>query len=202
MYLNPILVCFNTLVMGPALGGLYYVYLSAIRRQPTGPGELFHGFKMFQDLFLGKLVPSLIIALIVLPANIIYAAKAGPIFDRLQQDPQAINPQQILPLMMTSFTSAGPYFLISMIPVIYLSVNWMFTIPLIIDKQMGFWTAMKVSWKMVHRHWLHVFGLVVLVGLLNIAGLCACCVGLLVTLPLGLAATMYAYEDIFGRKTA
>jgi hypothetical protein len=59
-----------------------------------------------------------------------------------------------------------------------------------------------MSWKIVHKHWFHVFGLVVLISLLNIAGVFVCCLGWLATVPLGTLAICYAYEDIFGRKTA
>ncbi len=204
MYLSPINTCFVSLAVGPALGGLYYVYISALRGRITSVADLFQGFKTFQDLFLGKLVPSLIMTAVMLPANIIMAHKLGPTMDRLkelQQNPQAMNPQEIFPQIMSGVGSALPVFLICMVPVMYLYVNWVFTLALIIDKKWGFWTAMTVSWKMVHRHWLHVFGLVVVMGLLNIAGVC-CCIGVFVTVPVGLAALMYAYEDIFGRKTA
>jgi uncharacterized membrane protein len=89
-----------------------------------------------------------------------------------------------------------------MIPVTYLSVSWLFTQALIIDKQMDFRTAMKTSWKMVHKHWWHVFGLVVVTGLLNVAGMCACCIGVLFTIPIGIAALMFAYETIFSEGQA
>jgi hypothetical protein len=36
--------------------------------------------------------------------------------------------------------------------------------------------------------------------LLNIAGVVACCIGLLFTIPLGFAALMYAYETIFSAE--
>jgi len=201
MCMQPLFVCFSSLVMGPAAGGLYRVYLSAIRGEPANAGDVLQGFKMFQDLFLGKLVPGLIISLCMLPATIVYGLKAGPLLDRLQQNPQSINPQEIFPQMMSGMFAAAPVYGLCLLPVMYLTVNWLFTLPLIIDKKWGFWTAMTVSWKMVHRHWLHVFGLVVVVGLLNVAG-AFCCIGIFVTLPLGMLALMYAYEDIFGRKTA
>jgi uncharacterized membrane protein len=200
-YLNPIYLIFNGIVLGPAMGGVYHVYLSVIRGKPANAGDLFIGFKSFQDLFLGKLIPSLIITVCMIPYSIASTAKMAPFFDRLQQNPSAVNPHELVSQMLSGFTSSAPIFLICVIPTMYLSVNWQFVLPLIIDKKMGFWTAMKTSWKMVHKHWLHIFGLLVLVGLINIVGLCACCVGLLVTIPIGLTAFMYAYEDIFGRKT-
>jgi hypothetical protein len=47
-----------------------------------------------------------------------------------------------------------------------------------------------------------MFALQLLCGLLAACGVIACCIGILVSLPFGTAALMYAYEDIYGRQTA
>jgi uncharacterized membrane protein len=93
-------------------------------------------------------------------------------------------------------------YLFCIIPGIYLQVSWVFALPLIIDRQMGFWQAMELSRKVVTRHWFIVFALVIVIALVSIAGLLACCVGIFVTTVIGMVALMYAYEDIFGRKTS
>ena len=53
-----------------------------------------------------------------------------------------------------------------------------------------------LSRKIVTKHWWHMFGFMIVVGLLGIAGLLACIVGFFVTSTIGQIATMYAYEDI------
>jgi uncharacterized membrane protein len=73
-------------------------------------------------------------------------------------------------------------------------------LPLIIDKRMNFGTAMKTSWKMVTKHWWQAFGLFVLAGLISGIGVLACCIGVLFTAPIGVAAMMFAYETIFGAE--
>jgi hypothetical protein len=83
------------------------------------------------------------------------------------------------------------------IPGLYLCVVWFFAAPLVIDKGMDFWAAMELSRKMVNKHWFVVFGFLIVYGLVVLAGLIACCVGIFVTLPIGVAAFMYAYESIF-----
>jgi hypothetical protein len=88
--------------------------------------------------------------------------------------------------------------ILCLLPGIYLAVGWAFTIPLIMDKQLGFWEAMEVSRKVVTKHWFLILGLLLLVGLVSAAGIVACCVGVFVTIPIGFIALMYAYEDIFG----
>jgi hypothetical protein len=202
-YLTPIYVIMTSLVVGPASGGLYRIYLAVIRGKPVNPGDIFTGFTSgFQDLFLGKLVTGLLMSVCMIPYVIASSSKMDPIMARLEQHSPSDNPQEMVTQMISAFTSSLPAFLLCMIPITYLSVNRVFTLALIGDKQMGFWTAMKTSWKMVHKHWFQVFGLVVVIGLLNLAGFLVCCFGFLVTFPIGVAALMYAYEDIFGRKNA
>ncbi|HEY5296617.1 MAG TPA: glycerophosphoryl diester phosphodiesterase membrane domain-containing protein [Verrucomicrobiae bacterium] len=190
----------SALVLGPLMGGLYLVYLKTIRGSHTKVGNVFAGFqKCFSQLFLGYLVVILITGLCMMPFKYIQAVKLDPLFAQLKNSPSA-DALNLLPQIGSAFISILPVLFICMIPMMYLSVNWWFTQPLIIDKQMDFWTAMKASWKMVGKHWWQVFGLVVLIGLLNVAGVLACGVGWLITNPIGFAAQMYAYETIFAES--
>jgi uncharacterized membrane protein len=91
-------------------------------------------------------------------------------------------------------------YVLCVIPGIYLSVAWYFAIPLIIDRQMNFWEAMELSRKMVNKHWFIIFAFLIVYGLLALAGFIACCVGFFVTMPIGFAALMYAYETIFSKS--
>jgi hypothetical protein len=82
------------------------------------------------------------------------------------------------------------------LPGIYLFVAWFFTLPLVIDKRLDFWPAMRLSRQTISKHWWKFLGFLLVLGLLNLAGLAACFVGVFVTIPVSLAALMYAYEDI------
>jgi hypothetical protein len=88
-----------------------------------------------------------------------------------------------------------------LVPGIYLAVAWYFSIPLVIDKRMDFWEAMKLSRKLVSKHWFIVFAFFIVYGLLAVSGIVACCIGIFVTMPIGFATLMYAYEDIFSEST-
>ena len=198
--ITPVYLVANALVIYPVLGGFYSICLSVVRGHPTDIGELFMGFKStFADLFLAKLVTGIALSACMIPYNIATAAKMGALIDSLQTQ-HPTDPTAVFSQMFSAMAGALPILCICLIPFTYLSVNWVFTLPLIVDKQVGFWTAMMTSWRMVHKHWFHVFGLVVLIGILNLLGFLVCCVGLLVTFPLGVIALMFAYEDIFWRK--
>jgi serine/threonine protein kinase/capsular polysaccharide biosynthesis protein len=98
-------------------------------------------------------------------------------------------------LVMTVLTGLGVICLI--LPGIYLVVVWRFALPLIMDKGLEFWPAMRVSRIVVSKHWWQFFCFFVVLGLINLAGLLVLCVGVFVTVAVTLTALMYAYEDIF-----
>jgi hypothetical protein len=202
VYFRPIYIIFSSLVAGPAIGGVFHVFISLMRGRSATAGELFTGFQSFQDLFLAKLVTSVVATACTFPYTLAVTAKLGPLLERVQQNPGSTNPQEMLSAFSSSYLSGLPLLLIGLVPATYFVVSWSFTVPLIIDKQMGFWTALTTGWRMVNKHWFHVFGLLVLTGLLNLAGVMMCCIGVLFTVPLGIAALCYAYEDIFGRQNA
>jgi hypothetical protein len=86
-------------------------------------------------------------------------------------------------------------------PGIYLLVAWhLFTPLLILDKGLDFWQALECSRRVVTRHWWTCGALFLLAVLAVAAGLLACLVGVLVTLPLATAAVVVAYEDVFGAR--
>jgi predicted Ser/Thr protein kinase len=89
-------------------------------------------------------------------------------------------------------------FLCLILPGIYFLVAWTFTLPLIVDKQLDFWSAMELSRKVVTKHWWKFFGFVLVCMLLSLAGMIALFVGILIMAPWVVAAQMYAYEDILG----
>jgi uncharacterized membrane protein len=87
---------------------------------------------------------------------------------------------------------------LAILPVIYFSVAIGFVFPLIVDKKLGFWQAITTSVKTVHRQWFQVLGLMILVGLIAMAGMLACCVGMLATMPLGYLVWCQGYRQLFG----
>ena len=180
----------SLVVTGPLMGGLFYLFLRVVRGEPGEVGDVFAGFrKQFGQLFLGYIVTALLGGLCFIPVVVAGFLSVFPAL--LHHEPP--DPAQLI--------MVGAVFLVCLIPAVYLQTNWMFTLPLIIDRELDFWIAMKTSWRRVGLHWWQVFGLLVLTGLLNLGGLLLCCVGILVTIPTGFVALMLAYETIFSGKT-
>src|SRR5208282_858083 len=199
--IGPLFSIANLFIVGPLMGGVFYIFILAIRNQPVEISDVFAGFRRaFLQLFLGSLVPALLIGLCMIPFIIVLVIDIVRVAATAHG--ASPDPRMIIQVFETQLPIILPVFLICLIPVIYLQINWSFTLPLIIDKQMDFWPAMTTSWKRVNKHWWLVFGLVVLVGLLNVVGVLLCCIGMLFTMPIGLGALMYAYETIFSSAEA
>lgn len=190
-FIGPLFSLANLFVIGPLLGGIYYVFLKAVRKSPAEVGDVFAGFRTrYWQLFLGNLVPGLLAGLCMIPAVIVAVLTILPFTMHHAHPGPAI------------LVVAALVVLIGLVPMIYLSVSWMFTLPLIIDKGLTFWPAMETSRKMVGKHWWTVFGFLIICGLVNLVGVLACCAGLLFTIPIVFGAMMYAYEQIFSASTA
>ncbi len=99
-------------------------------------------------------------------------------------------------LAISLIVAAGIMLLI--IPGIYLSVAYLFALNLVVDHGMEFWQAMETSRKVVTKHWFAIFWFTLLMSLVNLLGIAALGVGLLVTIPVTACATAVAYRQIFG----
>ena len=111
-----------------------------------------------------------------------------------------VAPGQLLMLCLVMTLLQWLGLCLCIFPGIYVSIAWVFSIPLVIDKRLDFWPAMELSRKVVSRHWFMVFGLMLVNGLVSFAGLAACCIGIFVSIPVGIVSLMYAYEDLFGHR--
>ena len=88
--------------------------------------------------------------------------------------------------------------LLLILPGIYLAVGYMFTTFLIIDYRMEFWQAMETSRKIITKNWFAFFGFALLLTLINLLGVLAIGIGLLVSIPVTACAAAIAYKDIVG----
>ncbi len=94
------------------------------------------------------------------------------------------------------FTLLG--LMLFILPAIYVSVAYVFTMPLIVDKGMDVWEAMEYSRKTVTKHWFKVAGLMALLSIMIVLGAMAMGIGLIWAVPL-MFVTLYglAYPIMF-----
>ena len=172
----------QTVIQGPLMGGMYLLFIKLARGQEASVGDAFSGFsKAFLQLFLIALVSGILTGLCILPG-------LGTLMANMQFG------SNISPLVI------GFLVLVGMVPAIYLTICWAFSMQLVVDKEMNFWAAMELSRKVVNMHWGYVFLFLVVCGLVAALGVLVFCLGFLVTAPIALASIIYAYEDIFGER--
>ncbi len=197
-YIGPLFSLCSMVIGGPLMAGLYVVYLRVIRGEMPPLGSLFDGFrKMFGHLFLGNLAVGILASLPLLAGFIVLFVSVG--LSAIMGLAKGSASWPAFPVL-----APGLGLILLGLPVtIFLTVNWMFSLPLILDQRVGFWSAMKRSWRQVRRHWWSCLALSVVIAILNFFGMLCCLVGLLVTVPISILATMYAYETVIhGRKAS
>ena len=169
----------------PLMAGLQFAFLRGARGESPGFGNLFAGFKHFGQILLAAFFMLIAELLCFLPA-LAFAFIA--IF------PTVTHGQKPSPAALGLLIGVGG---LCWLPVIYLQVSWMFALPLVVDRQIDFWSALKLSSRRVNAHWWQVFGLRLVLGIVALAGALALGFGLLLTVPLAIGALMVAYENIF-----
>ena len=206
------------IVQGPLFGGLYWMILKLLRRQPASVGDAFQGFNRGWGQLVGVSLISTLLAMVCLIPGVALLVGAGA--GKAEQS-----------VMLGAI--GGLLLLVGFIVAIYLMVGWSLALPLVADKQIPFWPAMKLSRRIVGMHWGQVFSVMFLSGLIMLGfmlvgvGISAAIVaaasvskdsglvvslGLLVglvmafgfftLLPLVFSALCVAYEDIFGVRRA
>ncbi len=184
----------SMVVGGPLLGGLLYFSIKCSRGQEGGVNDLFAGFQRnFVHLVLAQIVQGILIFLSMIPGIVL---TVGTLLAMGVKFEKGVDPA---PEAMLA--AVGIFFVTIFVPVIYLSVRWAFTLPLVVDRKMDFWQAMVTRWKVVGKHWWMTFGFVSVIGLINIAGILCFCLGGLVTGPWMLFTYASAYEKLFGPRT-
>lgn len=177
----------NLVFAGVFYGGLYYYYLGKLRGEPREFGDAFAGFsRALAPLILANLLT----VLISMAVACVLIAPWGIMIFLATRSGQPPNPL----LFVGIFVCA--------LPLIYLSVSWMFTPLLVIDKGLGPWTAMEVGRRVVTKYWFRVFFTAFLAGMLAALGLIGFIVGIFFTLPLVFGAITCAYEDLFNPPPA
>ncbi|MBD0335059.1 MAG: hypothetical protein ICV62_06195 [Cyanobacteria bacterium Co-bin13] len=108
---------------------------------------------------------------------------------------------KFLPIFLVSLVSGvliALGFVLLIVPGLYLAVAYLFAQPLVIDKNIDFWQALETSRQIITKKWFSFFGLAILLVLLNLAGILALGVGILVTLPWTICILTAAYENVVG----
>lgn len=187
-------IIISLLLTPPLRAGLWLLYVRTVRGGSSDMNDVFRGFgSRYWQTVLAALIPMLLVIGIMFIYGLFFALLIpGFVPPRNSGMPHSptLPPSALVPL--------GIVFVIVMLGYLFIATCWLFTMPLVIDKGLRFWPALELSRRMVMKHWWGTFALLIVVGLLFMAGAMACLVGLLLTGPLAFAALSAHYDKVFG----
>ena len=122
------------------------------------------------------------------------SVSAGSIFNYFHRAPAAI----LWYFLMTLMIMIG--YLLLILPGIYLSFAYMFSLPLMVEKKLGVWAALEVSRKAVTRIWFRATGFLLLIMLLITLGMIPLGIPLIWIVPWVTLAYAMLYFKLFGAE--
>jgi hypothetical protein len=180
------------IILGPMMCGFYLGLFRRRRGEMVEFGILFKGFDYFGESVVATLIHYVPMIVIIIP---FYIVLYGGMFLLMPAsgggDP---DPSTLLGF----FAFIGVFGLILVVVLILLSIIFMFSYPLIVDRKMSGIDAVKLSARAALANFWSLFGLLLLNGVVSLAGLLLCYVGLFLALPVTFAAIAVAYEQVFG----
>jgi uncharacterized membrane protein len=75
-----------------------------------------------------------------------------------------------------------------------------FVVPFIVDRNLETIPAIKASWALVKPNFFPILGLYLIASLIGSIGFAACCIGIIVTIPLTWLITASAYRDLMAQS--
>ena len=90
-------------------------------------------------------------------------------------------------------------FILLIIPGIYLSMGYIMTIPLIVDKGLSPWQAMETSRKAVHKVWWKVAGIFTVMGLIFMVSFIPLGIGAIWAWPMFIVLAGVVYRHLYGQ---
>jgi uncharacterized membrane protein len=182
------------ILMGPMMCGLYLTFFRKRRGLPIEFGTLFKGFDYFGQSVVAALLHVIPIMVVVVVCYIfLYVGMFATMFAASQAGEQAA------PVAMLSFVFVILlFYVVVLLLVIVISVGFTFAYPLIVDRGIPGFDAVKLSFRAAYSNFWRLLGMSLLGGLLSVVGLLLCYVGIIFVFPITLAAVAAAYEQVFG----
>ncbi len=179
------------ILLGPMMCGLYLTFFKVRRGEPIEFGTLFKGFDYFGPSVIATLLHIVPIIAIVLPAYFLFYISIFVSMAAQGDDP---NPAAFIGIM----AMFGVFWLVVMVIVIVISVGFTFAYPLIVDRKLQGFDAVKLSFRAAMANFWRLLIMMLLTSLMSIAGVLACYIGVFFVFPIVYATIARAYEQVFG----
>ncbi len=196
MILSGCIPCVSLFLVGPILGGVYYVVLREMNGEPVEFGMMFKGFEKFVPLMVIGLVQAIpeiigqILRIVVQVGNFGLSNGKGKDFDFFAPNgPELLASGALIVIAIVAFV------------LIIFGVAWrvllFFAIPLAMERDLNAVDAIKLSARAAMSN---VGGLIVLFifeFLIALLGILALCIGIFFVIPILYAANAFAYRQVF-----
>ncbi len=184
------------ILLGPMMCGIYLALLNKSQGQKISFELLFKGFDFFIPSLIATLVQVIPVFLVLLPLNFIFLFQFSSQLGKIQQNnPAAAN--EVMGGLLFSFL---PFVFIMILLTFALSAFFLFTYPLIVEKKLSGWDAIKTSAKAGWENIGGILGLVFLNMFLGLIGVCVCYVGVFLITPISFGAIFKAYQKVFSQN--
>jgi hypothetical protein len=176
------------ILVGAMICGIFYCYLQKIDGRPVIFDGLWKGFQWW--------LPGLVATIIIMvPMIFVYLVIYLPFIAAALMGSR-LSPGEMMGLVFGAFAVD----LIVIILMVCFHTLLMFTFPLIVDRNLGAFAAMKTSAKAVWRNLGGIAGFYGVAFVLSLAGAMACGVGTYFVIPIIMAGTTVAYRKIFPKQ--
>jgi hypothetical protein len=180
------------ILMGPMMVGIFLCLFRRMRGEPVEFGMLFKGFDYFVQSLVVALIKAIPMIIIIVPSYLIMAVVMMSTMPRNHPTPDETS------TFMLSFFGFEIVFVV-VIVVVGLAVEtlFIFAFPLVIDRKLAGWDAIKLSIKAGKANFGGVLGLLLLNAAVGFVGVLCCIVGVYFVMPVTLAAQAIAYRRVF-----
>lgn len=151
---------------------------------------------LFFLILLANWVLSIIFKLGLIHISLLFTDQVKPKYSDLFVPIKQFFPFVFASILYALIIIGG--FILLIVPGIIWSIKYGLYRYLIVDKKMGPIEALKKSGEITKGHKMNLFLFGLLLALLNILGVLALGVGLLVTIPISIVASAYVYRKILG----
>jgi len=173
------------ILLGAMMCGMIFCYLRRIDGHAVDFNGLWKGFQWW--------LPGLIVGLIMfVPMFVVYLILYVPFIAAMVMGSK-LSEGELMGLLGGAFAVD----LVVIIVMVCFHTLLMFSFPLIVDRNLGAFAAMRLSARAVWKNLGGVAGLYGVGFALSLVGLLAACVGIYFVIPIILAGNMLAYRKIF-----
>src|SRR5918911_1365438 len=183
------------IILGPMMCGIYLCLFKRMRGEAVSFDLLFKGFDYFAESLIATLIQVVPMFVLIMIIYVLFfvgmmgtaviaggGSRGGP------PDPGAF---------FAFLGIVGVFYFLLIMVIILVSMFFIFTYPLIVDRRLSGLDAIKTSIRAVIGNFGGGLGLMLLNALLGVVGILLCYFGIFLVMPISLAAWAVAYRQVF-----